>query len=391
MAIKQELEKKEKKTCLHDKHLQLGAMMVEFGGFEMPLQYAGIAQEHTAVREHVGLFDVSHMGEVTVRGKDAERYVQHIFTNNVAGAPVGKIYYGMMCYEDGGTVDDLLVYKMGENDFFLVINAANIDKDWTWMQQHAEGFDIDLQNRSDFYGQIAVQGPESEDVMERVLGLPCKELTFYTCSSLPLPPSKGRGNPDAQPSPLPLEGSGEAVTIVSRTGYTGEDGFEVYGSHAFIRDCWDKLIEAGVQACGLGCRDTLRFEVGLPLYGDELSETITPIMAGLGMFVKLDKPEFIGKEALARQKAEGPARKLVGIELFDKAIPRHGYTVLKDGQPIGEVTTGYHTLSTDKSVSMALVDAEYAKLDTEVEIQIRKKKFPGKVVKKQFYSKNYKK
>ena len=369
MAIKQEILKRVTQTCLHDKHLQLGATMVEFGGFDMPLlyQYAGIAPEHMAVREHAGLFDVSHMGEVTVRGKDAERYVNHIFTNDVTDMPVGKILYGMMCYENGGTVDDLLVYKMGENDFFLVINAANIDKDWAWMQEHASGFDIDLQNRSDFYGQIAVQGPEAEHIVETVLGLPCKELTFYTCKVI-------------------------GDVIISRTGYTGEDGFEIYSSHDFIRDCWDKLIAAGVQACGLGCRDTLRFEVGLPLYGDELSENITPIMAGLGMFVKLDKAEFIGKEALAKQKAEGPAKKLVGIELFDKAIPRHGYTVLNmEGEPIGEVTTGYHTISTDKSVCMALVDAAYAKLDTEVQIQIRKKVFPGKVVKKQFYTKKYKK
>ena len=369
MAIKQELEKKIKRTCLYDKHLSLGAMMVEFGGFDMPLLYqnAGIAPEHYAVREHVGLFDVSHMGEVTVKGKDAERYVNHIFTNDVTNMPSGKILYGMMCYENGGTVDDLLVYKIGENDFFLVINAANIDKDWAWMQDNAAGFDIDLQNRSDYYGQIAVQGPESEDVMERVLGLACSELTFYTCKTID-------------------------DVIISRTGYTGEDGFEVYGSHAFINECWDKLIAAGVQACGLGCRDTLRFEVGLPLYGDELSEEITPIMAGLGMFVKLDKAEFIGKEALAKQKAEGPAKKLVGIELFDKAIPRHGYPVLNmEGETIGEVTTGYHTLSSDKSVCMALVDAAYSKLDTEVQIQIRKKIFPGKVVKKQFYNKSYKK
>ena len=378
MAIKQELEKKVKRTCLYDKHVSLGAMMVEFGGFDMPLLYqnAGIAPEHYAVREHVGVFDVSHMGEITVKGKDAERYVQHIFTNDIAGAPVGKIYYGMMCYENGGTVDDLLVYKFGDNDFFLVINAANIDKDWAWMQVQAEGFDIDLQNRSDFYGQIAVQGPESEDVMERVLGLPCKELNFYWCKTILSPLTSDL-------SPLEI--------VISRTGYTGEDGFEVYGSHDFIRECWDKLIAAGVQPCGLGCRDTLRFEVGLPLYGDELSEEITPIMAGLGMFVKLDKAEFIGKEALAKQKAEGPAKKLVGIELADKAIPRHGYTVLKDGQPIGEVTTGYHALSVDKSVCMALIDSQYAKLDTEVEIQIRKKTFPGKVVKKQFYNKSYKK
>ncbi len=356
-----------KKTCLYEKHVALGALISPFGGFEMPIQYAGITPEHMAVREKVGVFDVSHMGEVTVKGKDAERYVQHIFTNDIAGAPVGKIYYGMMCYENGGTVDDLLVYKMGENDFFLVINAANIDKDWAWMQENAKGFDIDLQNRSDFYGQIAVQGPDAEKTVEEVLGLPCKELVFYTVKTI-------------------------GDVIVSRTGYTGEDGFEVYASHEYIQQCWDKLIAAGVQPCGLGCRDTLRFEVGLPLYGDELSADITPIMAGLGIFVKLDKPEFIGKEALAKQKAEGPAKKIVGIELADKAIPRHGYPVLNmAGETIGEVTTGYHTLSTDKSVCMALIDAQYAKLDTDVQIQIRKKVFPGKTVKKQFYNKSYKK
>ena len=356
-----------KRTCLYEKHVALGALISPFGGFEMPIQYAGITPEHMAVREKVGVFDVSHMGEVTVKGKDAERYVQHIFTNDIAGAPTGKIYYGMMCYENGGTVDDLLVYKMGENDFFLVINAANIDKDWAWMQENAKGFDIDLQNRSDFYGQIAVQGPDAEKTVEQVLGLPCKELVFYTVKTI-------------------------GDVFVSRTGYTGEDGFEIYASHEYIQECWDKLIAAGVQPCGLGCRDTLRFEVGLPLYGDELSEDITPIMAGLGIFVKLDKQEFIGKEALAKQKGEGPAKKIVGIELADKAIPRHGYPVLNmQGETIGEVTTGYHTLSTDKSVCMALIDAQYAKLDTEVQIQIRKKVFPGKTVKKQFYNKSYKK
>lgn len=365
MKMEENLEKKDKRTCLYDKHVELGALMSPFGGFEMPIQYAGIAVEHQAVRGKVGLFDVSHMGEVTVRGKDAERYVQHIFTNDIAGAPVGKIYYGMMCYENGGTVDDLLVYKMGENDFFLVINAANIDKDWAWMQQHAIGFDIDLQNCSEFYGQIAVQGPESEQVMESVLGIPCSELTFYTVKTV-------------------------GDVIVSRTGYTGEDGFEVYATPEYIRECWDKLIAAGVQPCGLGCRDTLRFEAGLPLYGDELTEEISPVMAGLSMFVKLDK-DFIGRDALLKQKTEGVAKKLVGIELADKAIPRHGYTVLKDGQAIGEVTTGYHTLSTDKSVCMALIDSQYAALGTEVEIQIRKKTFAGKVVKKLFYEKRYKK
>jgi aminomethyltransferase len=281
--------------------------------------------------------------------------------------PVGKILYGMMCYEHGGVVDDLLVYKMASDCFFLVINASNIDKDWAWIQEQAKGYDVKLEHQSDQYGELAIQGPEAEAVMEEVLGLECKELVFYTFKTI-------------------------GKVIVSRTGYTGEDGFEVYADAAYINECWDKLMASGrCKPCGLGCRDTLRFEVGLPLYGDELSEDITPIMAGLGIFVKLDKDEFIGKEALAKQKAEGAPKKLVGIELSDKAIPRHGYAVLKDGQPVGEVTTGYHTISTDKSVCMALVDAAYASLGTEVEIQIRKKTFPGTVCKKKFYDKHYKK
>lgn len=355
-----------KKTCLYDKHVALGAFISPFGGFDMPIHYTDIVDEHLAVRHHCGVFDVSHMGEVLITGKDAERYVNHIFTNDVRGIPVGKILYGMMCYEDGGVVDDLLVYKMADDRFFLVINASNIDKDWAWIQQQASDFDVTLEHQSDQYGEIAIQGPESEKMMEQVLSIPCKELTFYTFKTI-------------------------GDVIVSRTGYTGEDGFEIYASADYINVCWDKLIAAGVKPCGLGCRDTLRFEVGLPLYGDELSEQITPLMAGLGAFVKLDKEEFIGKEALAEQKAKGPAKKLVGIELRDKAIPRHGYPVLKDGEQIGEVTTGYHTISTDKSVCLALIDTKYSDLLTEVQIQIRKKIFPGFVCKKQFYNKNYKK
>lgn len=356
-----------KKTCLYDKHVALGALMSPFGGFEMPIQYSGIVDEHQAVRQSCGVFDVSHMGEVLITGPDAERYVNHIFTNDVTSMPAGKILYGMMCYENGGVVDDLLVYKCGENEFFLVINAANIDKDWEWIQEQSKGYNVKLDHQSDSYGELAVQGPESEQVMKDVLGIDGSDLIFYTFKQI-------------------------GDVIISRTGYTGEDGFEIYATPNYINECWDKLVASGrCKPCGLGCRDTLRFEVGLPLYGDELSAEITPIMAGLGIFVKLDKDEFIGKDALARQKKEGPAKKLVGIELSDKAIPRHGYVVLKDGQPIGEVTTGYHTISTDKSVCMALIDTQFAKLDTEVDIQIRKKVFPGKVVKKQFYNKNYKK
>lgn len=362
-----------KRTCLYDKHVALGALISPFGGFDMPIQYTDIKDEHNAVRQACGVFDVSHMGEVVVRGGDAERYVNHIFTNNVSGLPVGKILYGMMLYEDGGTVDDLLVYKMGENDFFIVINAANIDKDWEWMQRQAEGYDIDMQHVSDAYGQIAVQGPQAEAVTEQVLGLTCSEMTFYTAKF--------------------IDGESAVKKIISRTGYTGEDGFEIYGPHDYIRGLWDKLIDScRCKPCGLGCRDTLRFEVGLPLYGDELSAEISPLMAGLGIFCKLDKEGgFIGSDALKKQKEEGVARKVVGIELADKAIPRHGYEVIKDGVKIGEVTTGYHTISTDKSVCMALIDAAHSKLGTEVEIKIRKKTFPGVVVKKLFYDKHYKK
>lgn len=361
----------EKRTCLYEKHVALGAKMVPFGGFEMPIQYTDIADEHNAVRQACGVFDVSHMGEVLVEGPDAERYVQHIFTNDVAGAPIGKIYYGMMLHPHGGTVDDLLVYKMAEQKFFLVINAANIDKDYAWMLAQTDGMDVSVINQSEQYGQLAVQGPQAEALTEKLLGLECAELAFYTFKT--------------------IEAEGEPL-IVSRTGYTGEDGFEIYGSHAYIQKAWDILVNSGdVKPCGLGCRDTLRFEVGLPLYGDELTDELSPIEAGLGMFVKLDKEEFIGKEAVAKQKAEGVSRKIVGIELAGRAIPRHGYDVEADGKVIGTVTTGYNSISTGKSVCMALVDIAYAKLGTPVQVRIHRKLQDGVVTKKRFYEKNYKK
>ena len=240
-----------KKTCLYDKHVALGALMSPFGGFDMPIQYSGIVDEHQAVRTACGVFDVSHMGEVLITGPDAERYVNHIFTNNVVGMPNGKILYGMMCYDDGGVVDDLLVYKVAEQRFFLVINAANIDKDWVWIQEQSKGYDVTLEHQSDMYGELAVQGPDSELVMKEVLGIDGSDLTFYTFKQI-------------------------GDVIISRTGYTGEDGFEIYATPLYINECWDKLITSGrCKPCGLGCRDTLRFEVGLPLYGDELSQDIT--------------------------------------------------------------------------------------------------------------------
>lgn len=367
------MEENLKKTCLYDSHVALGAKMSPFAGFMMPIQYSSITEEHNAVRHAVGMFDVSHMGEIFVSGPDAEKFVNHIFTNEIRGFEPGKVLYGMMLHPDGGVVDDLLVYREFEPDhFLLVVNAANIDKDYEWILAQTEGYDVKVVNDSDNWGQIAVQGPGAEKVVTEVLGLAeAAELTFYTYY-------------EAQWNSHRM--------VVSRTGYTGEDGFELYTTCEDIKEIWKKLLDNGVVPCGLGCRDTLRFEAGLPLYGDELSDTITPIEAGLGMFCKLEKEEFIGKDVVAKQKAEGTERKLVGIELEDKAIPRATYPVeTEDGTQVGVVTTGYHSISLEKSICFAMVQTAYSKLDTPLWIRIRKKVFPGKVVKKRFYQTNYKK
>ena len=360
------------KTCLYKAHVALGAKMSPFAGFMMPIQYSGIVPEHQAVRQKVGMFDVSHMGEIFVKGPQAEAFINHIFTNEIRGFEPGKVLYGMMCYPDGGTVDDLLVYREYLADhFLLVVNAANIEKDFAWIQEQAQGFDCKLDNASDRIGQIAVQGPLAEKTVMDVLGYnEAQSLSFYTFCD--------------------VEYNGERL-ILSRTGYTGEDGFELYTTRENTVEIWNRLLEAGVVPCGLGCRDTLRFEAGLPLYGDELSPEISPVMAGLGMFCKYEK-DFIGKEALLDQKAGNVVRKLVGIEIEDKAIPRAGYPVLTpEGEEVGIVTTGYHSISLDKSICFALVDKAYTALDTPLSIGIRKKVFPGKVVKKRFYQTNYKK
>ena len=360
----------DKLTCLHDSHVALGAVMSPFAGFDMPIRYpAGIIAEHNAVRTKVGMFDVSHMGEIFVDGPDATRFVNHIFTNDITKAAAGEILYGMMLYPDGGVVDDLLVYKgFTPEHYLLVVNAANIDKDYEWLLGNAEGFDVVLDNQSESWGQIAIQGPESEDVLTRVLGIDgAAGLRFYTYFEMP-------------------------GMIVSRTGYTGEDGFEIYAPVEKTRALWQTLLDAGVQPCGLGCRDTLRFEAGLPLYGDELSPEISPVMAGLSIFCKLDKEEFIGKEALLEQKAGGTARKLVGIEVLDRAIPRAGYSVeTPEAEVVGVVTTGYRSITLDRSLAFALVDSAHAALGTALQVRIRNKVFPAQVIKKRFYQTNYKK
>ena len=371
------------KTCLYDRHVALGAQMTPFGGFIMPIQYTSITEEHNAVRNKAGMFDVSHMGEIFISGPDAERFVNHIFTNNVTGIPDGKILYGMMLYPNGTVVDDLLVYKEFEaGRYLLVVNASNIAKDYEWICAQKDGYDVEVVNASDDWGEIALQGPEAERFAVETLGLTAAaDLGFYTYYETMWTSSR----------PEPGEGSPTRM-IVSRTGYTGEDGFEIYCSHEAINEIWDILLDAGVVPCGLGCRDTLRFEAGLPLYGHELSDEITPLEAGLGMFVKVkDKEEFIGRDAIAAQKEAGLARKIVGIELQDKAIPRAGYPVEVNGEQVGVVTTGYRSISTDRSVCVAMVDKAYTELGTQVEIRIRKKVFPGTVTKKRFYETNYKK
>ena len=366
------MEENLKKTCLWEKHVALGAKMSPFAGFDMPIQYSSIILEHNAVREKVGMFDVSHMGEIFVSGPDAESFVNHIFTNEIRGFEAGKVLYGMMCREDGGVVDDLLVYREFEPEhFLLVVNAANIDKDFQWIMSQTDGYDVKVVNESEKWGQIAVQGPEAEEIVTRVLGLEeAAALTFYTyCES---------------------SWKGERM-VLSRTGYTGEDGFEIYTSPEGIIEIWEILIREGVVPCGLGCRDTLRFEAGLPLYGDELADNITPVMAGLGMFCKLEK-EFIGRDVLVKQKAEGVKEKLVGLEVLDKAIPRAGYDVLDpEGKKVGVVTTGYHSITLDKSICFAFVEAPQAALGNSLQVQIRKKVFPAVVIKKRFYQTKYRK
>lgn len=367
---------KTKTTCLNAAHRALGAEMVPFGGFDMPLYYTDIESEHRAVRTACGVFDVSHMGEVMVSGEDAMRFVNHIFTGDVSTLAVGDVVYGMMLHDNGGTVDDLLVYRIGAEAYLLVINASNIDKDVAHIRAQAAEFSgVRIEDISDTTAQLAVQGPDSPRIMAQVLDLAeANDLRFYTCRE--------------------FHRNGHEI-LVSRTGYTGEDGFEIYGPQDAIIEMWNRLVAAGVTPCGLGCRDTLRFEAGLPLYGDELGDDISPIMAGLSMFVKIDKDGgFMGRDAVARQKAEGVKRRLVGLEIQGPAIARHGYEVLDADDPekvIGTISTGYHSITLGTNLAMAFIDRDHAALGTHVLVRVRRKTFPATVVKKRFYTPNYKK
>ncbi len=358
-----------RQTPLYGEYSKYGGKTIDFGGWDLPVQFTSIKEEHDAVRNRAGLFDVSHMGEIFVEGKDALSYLQKILSNDISKIQVGGAQYNVMCYENGGVVDDLLVYFLQENRYLLCVNAANIEKDFEWMKKHVEG-DVIVTNKSDEYAQIALQGPLSEEVLQLFTDVNLSELkSFKFIDDITI---------------------GGHQVLVSRTGYTGEDGFEIYGEPSSIIDLWTRILELGkekgVVPAGLGARDTLRFEAGLPLYGQELSRDISPFEAGMGFAVKLQKEcEFIGKEALKVQKENGLPRKIVGVEMIDKGIPRHGYKVFKDGIEIGEVTTGTQLPSTKRNVGLALIDAKFTELNTEVEIEIRNKKLKAKTVATPFY------
>lgn len=359
------------RTPLYDIYKQSGAKLIDFGGWELPVQFSSIKEEHEAVRTKAGLFDVSHMGEITVVGSGSLAFLQKVMTNDVSTLTDGKALYTAMCYEDGGTVDDLLIYKKKDDEYLLVVNAANIPKDFEWLQQHISG-DVTLTNVSDDIALLALQGPLAQKVLQKLTNEDLAEVKFF------------RFKDDVE-----LNG---AKALVSRTGYTGEDGFEIYCQQKDAPGLWTAILDAGkeegILPCGLGARDTLRFEANLPLYGQELSKDITPIEAGIGFAVKTNKEDFIGKEVLKEQKENGAPRKLVGIEMIDKGIPRHGYEVFVGEEKVGEVTTGTQSPTLKKNVGVALLQSEFSSLGTEVEVQIRQKRLKAKVVSTPFYKRS---
>lgn len=356
-----------KKTSLYEEHVRSGATMVEFAGFLMPIHYTSLSEEHHAVRQRVGMFDVSHMGEIFIEGRDATAFLAYLFTNDVREAQPGSCTYGFLCYPSGGVVDDLIVYKYSNTKYLLVVNASNTDKDYAWLLQNKTGFVCAVTNVSDSYSQIALQGPRAREVLARLWNQPIT-LGFYQFEE---------------------KNINQETILVSATGYTGEDGVEIYGSHAFIVDLWQKLVAENVTRCGLGCRDTLRFEANMPLYGHELDQDITPLEAGLGFALDWTK-HFIGIEALLQQKETGLKRKIVGLELLDKGVIRHPYKVYYQEKEVGYVTTGYVSPTLQKALAFALLSKEASSLGTVVEVEMRNKRLKAVVRNKKFYEKKNK-
>ena len=359
-----------KRTTFNEIHKKLGAKMVEFAGFEMPIQYSSIIAEHKAVRNSVGVFDVSHMGEVFIAGDKALDFVQHITINDASKLFPGRVQYSAMCYPDGGIVDDLLVYKLSDNEFLLVINASNIDKDVSWMKQNNK-FGVSIDNRSDEYSLLAVQGPNSGEVLKKLVkDMP--ELQYYHFT---------RGK---------IAG---IDLIISRTGYTGELGYELYftGDEVQAEKVWNEIFEAGkefdIQPVGLAARDSLRLEMGFCLYGNDIDQNTNPIEAGLGWITKIDKPEFNGKDAILKVKQEGVSRKLVAMISDEKTFPRHGYDIIAEGKKVGIITSGTVSPVIEKPIALGYVDKPFNAAGSRVAFKIRDIEFPAVVTKLPFVKK----
>jgi aminomethyltransferase len=372
-----------KRTPLYDRHLALGARVVEFGGWEMPVQYSGIVDEHSAVRNAAGLFDISHMGEFEVKGPDALAFLQHIATQDVATIGEGLANYALLCRPDGGVVDDIFIYNLPDG-YMVVVNASNIEKDFAWMLDNMQGFDVELTNISDRASMLALQGPLAEAILAKATD-----------------PSTGSGQ-GIDAAGLPFHGVttgmllGDIPALIARTGYTGEDGFELFVDDDNVEKLWDGLLALGaadgLKPCGLGARDSLRFEACLALYGHEIADDINPYEAKLGWVVKLDKGEFVGREALQGIKQAGVRRKLAGFEVTGRGIARGGYEIRGlDGARIGEVTTGMPSPTLGKNLGLGYVPTELASEGSEFDVIVRDRPVRAKVVKTPFYKPRYKK
>ena len=356
------------KTALFDEHQNLGAKMIDFGGWQMPVQYSSIIEEHKAVRNKAGLFDVSHMGEILITGKNSLSLVQRLMTNDVSKLTKGEVLYTPMCYEDGGIVDDLLVYRTEVDEYLLVVNASNTTKDLRWVKKNAELFEeVEVQDKSDYYSLIALQGPISREIIQPLVEKDISDLKYYNF--------------------LESEIAG-VKAIVSRTGYTGELGYEIYLEDDDAVTVWNALLEEGsekgLKPAGLGARDTLRLEKALCLYGNDIDETTNPLEAGLSWTVKFDKDDFNGKSELEKIKENGVQRKLVGFIMKERGIPRHGYDIKIDNEVVGEVTSGSYSPTLDENIGLAYIDKDKALEDTELDICIRKREVKAKIIETPF-------
>lgn len=358
------------RTALYGVHRQMGAKMVEFAGWEMPVEYSGIREEHIAVRNRAGLFDISHMGEIEIRGRNAFPFCQRITTNDVSKLEGFQAQYTLFCNHRGGVVDDVIVYRFSDECLLICVNAVNTEKDYEWVKGLRNGFDVEILNRSPEFSQLALQGPNSQGILNEVLGSGFGMLKRF-CFQL-------------------TSWNGVEITV-SRTGYTGEDGFEIFLPWDSAPRLWNEILEKGkpygIQPCGLGARDTLRIEMGYPLYGHEIDEDTNPLEAGLGRFIKIDKGDFIGKEALLKTMEEGPKRRLVGFEMIERGIPRQGYPILKGDVILGTVTSGTLSPSLEKPIGMGYLRTDIES-SNEVEIEIRKNRRKAKIVSIPFIKKH---